>query len=122
MIGVKHKMKINIYKSVFIRFDSLNVPVEYKINVECIKRVEYAKDLGVLVDRKLSFSEHCLKVVHKSSFLSMNILKIFKFCDSKNKSFLFKTYIKPISEYKIPFYYPTSKKCVIIGKCSEAFY
>ena len=61
-------MKINISKTVFIRFGNCTVPVDYQIQKECIKQVDYVKDLSLLVDRKLSFGEHCLKVVKNQTF------------------------------------------------------
>ena len=108
---LQHKMKINISKTVFMRFGKSAFPLDYKIQNECIKQVNQVKDLGVIVDYKLSFKDHCLKVVKNSNFLIYNFLKIFKFCDFRNKYYLFKIYIKPILEYNILFYYPITKNC-----------
>ena len=72
---LQHKMKINISKTDFMRFGKSGLPLDYKIQNECIKQVNQVKDLGVIVDYKLSFKDHCLKVVKNSNLFIFNFFK-----------------------------------------------
>ena len=102
----KNKMKINISKTVFIRFGKSSCAADYNVNGEHIKQVEETKDLVIVVDRKLSFKTHCLNVCKKASFLCYNALRVFKLNDPHDKYFIFKTFIdrfwNTISCFSIP--------------------
>ena len=102
-------MFININKTVFIRFGSSDCPSDYRIGSVNISRVESVKDLGIVIDHKLSFKNHSLNVVKKVSLLSNSVLRVFKFCEMRVKYFIFKTYILLIVLYNIEFYYPISR-------------
>ena len=101
-------------KTVLMRFGNSDISLQYEIDGNIVKQVEGTKDLGVFVDQKFSFKEHCIKIVKNSNFLCYNLLKIFNFCDCKNKFCLFKTYIRPIIEYNVLFYYPMHKQNILI--------
>ena len=74
-----------------------------------MKYTDSVKDLGIIVDHKFKFIDHCEKVIKRTSYLSKySVLRIFKLCDFKTKYFIFKTYILPIILYNIEFYYPTT--------------
>ena len=93
----------------FVRFGNSDCPSDYSIDGKSIAKVDSVRDLGIIVDRKLLFKNHCLNVVKKASFLSHNVLRFFKFCDPKVKYFISRTYVLPVILYNIEFYYPTSK-------------
>ena len=82
-------MRINIKKTVVIRFGNLTVPIDYTIAGKGIDRVEETKDLRLDLDRFLIFKNHCLKVIKNANNLSYDVLKIFKFCSLQNKFFVF---------------------------------
>lgn len=68
--------------------------------------------MGVWVDAKLTFKNHCRKLVKKASYLSYVILKYFKFCSPQSKYFIYQTYLKPILDFNIIFYFPHTIQCI----------
>ena len=117
----QNSMSINVDKTVFVRFGKSDCPSDYSIDGKSIAKVDTVKDLCIVVDRKLSFKDHCLNVVKKPSFLSYNVLRFFKFCDPKVKYFIFRTYVLAVIFYNRKFYYPTSKT-ILSRECAAALY
>jgi len=73
-------------------------------------------NLGVIVDSHLSFSQHIEKITCKAYPLMSLIHRIHRCFVSKQRDLLVKafiTYARPIWEYNIPLWSPTSKKDII---------
>ena len=71
----------------------------FMLGHSCIPAVESMSDLGVTMNRSLTFTSHICNVVHKAS-IRMNLL--FKCFTSRNNSTLirgYKVYVRPILEY-----------------------
>ena len=100
---------INTCKTVFMRFGKTKVPAEYRICGAPIQEVSNYKDLGILIDNKLTFSNHCNALIKKCSWLTRSILKLFKHRSALEYFHLFKIYVRPIIEYNIYFWFPYSK-------------
>ena len=64
------------------------------------------KDLGVIVDQKLSFEEHVNKKVAKANSILGIIKRSFKNIDAESFNFLYKALVRPILEYGQPAWYP----------------
>ena len=107
---VQNKMNINLTKTVVIRFGKSDDSPNYSINGKVIVCTKETKDLGLVIDNKLNFQSHCLKVVKKANFFCYNVLRAFRYSNLDNKFFVFKLYIRPIIEYGIMFYFPYLKK------------
>lgn len=71
----------------------------YILNNECLSWCTEVRDLGVLVDNKLSFNKHIDNVVHKAHIRSRLILRSFcsRDCNILMKAFV--TYVRPMLEY-----------------------
>ena len=104
-----HKMVINPDKTEHIHFGKLpieeegyNTPDRTKI-----KKVECVKDLGVLCQSDGSFKAHITDVKTRAINMSSWLLRTFKNWSLGFMSFLYRTYILPITDYCSQLYSPT---------------
>jgi hypothetical protein len=74
----------------------------------CLKKVDEVKDLGVLFDSKLNFSNHICSIVARAKQRIFLLKKSFVCSDSHVLILGFKTYILPILEYCSPVWSPSS--------------
>ena len=93
-----------------MHFGKSKSPVPYTINGISIQEVSSYKDLGVIIDHKLNFSEHCYSLIKKCSWISRAILTLFKHRTPIEYFKLFKIYVRPILEYNAYFCFPYLKK------------
>lgn len=70
-----NSMSINIDKTVFVGFKKSNFP-EYIIDDRATTKVDAVnlKDLGIIVDHKLSFKGHCFKTLTISHIMCYKFL------------------------------------------------
>ena len=106
-----------------MRFGKSSNDIDYKIGSDTIKRAEEVKDLGVYIDSKLTFKNHCRKIVKKANFLSYVVLKHFKFCSPKINTLFFKHISNPyLIINNIIFYYSNTKFFIsLIEKVQKRF-
>ena len=74
--------------------------------------VSKVKDLGVLVDNKLKFADHCVALNRKCNFICYSIIKLFSKRSPKEYFDLFKLYVRPLVDYNICFWFPTYSKYI----------
>jgi hypothetical protein len=75
-----------------------------------IEEVEEEKDLGVVLDDKLSFDKHILSKVSKANQVLGVIRRTFKFLDREAFMTLYKAMVRPHLEYAAPVWNPTMIK------------
>ena len=78
-----------------------------------IDKVESEKDLGVIFDSKLNFTEHISTKVSKANQIVGLIFRTFTFIDREMFLNLFKSLIRPILEYATTIWSPMYKKDAI---------
>ena len=71
---------------------------------------EEEKDLGVLVDKKLTFQQEINARVKKANILTGIIRRTFTFLDERNFARLFKSLVRPHLEYAAAVWSPHWKK------------
>ena len=109
----KNRMVINIKKSFVIHFGPNNNMYSYNVNGLLLDSREDIRDLGIIVDNNLSFSEHT-KLVKTKCFKMINL--IFRFFHVKDQEFyckLYKIYVLPLLSYGAPVYFTNTKTCMI---------
>ena len=92
----KNQMKFNVDKCTILHFGRNNPNKIYKLYGEKLKNTECERDLGILIDNRLTFKHHLL-CVRKKCFRLINIF--FKLFHSNDGSFfvrLFEIYIRPV--------------------------
>lgn len=99
---LENRIGINIKKCQYISFTRKKniINFEYEISNAKIKKVDLVRDLGVLVDAKLSFSEHIGTVVNKAYKSLGFVLRVSRpFSDISCLKILYCSYVRSVLEY-----------------------
>jgi len=75
-----------------------------------LQRSNIERDLGILIDCCLNFSEHISKTTHKANSIMAVIRRTFTQLDCQCFSLLFKSLIRPHLEYGVPIWFPYKMK------------
>ena len=108
------QLKINFEKCEILHMGHNNFQYQYAINDNNIPAKEFCRDLGVCVDKKLSFDKHCLKIACISHYKAKQFYKSFTCHDIDLSMFLYKTYIRPVVESGTQVWSPYYKKDIDI--------
>ncbi|KAJ3662573.1 hypothetical protein Zmor_006915 [Zophobas morio] len=92
-------MPLNLQKCFVLRLGKNNPNIAYTLNNYVLESVQQINDLGVILDKKLSFSEHTVHIVKKANVRSYLLQKTFTNPDEVLLKTLFVSYIRPIVEY-----------------------
>jgi len=87
-------------------------PAQYTINNEIIEESECERNLGIMVDHRLSFDQHISTIVNKANRLLGQIRRSFV---SRNKKVLmpiYKNIIRPMVEYGSTIWSPWKRKSI----------
>ena len=99
-------MQLNNSKCVVMHCGKNNANFTYKLGECVLNSVSEYEDLGVLVDNRLNFSKHCLKVRNKAT----SIIHFIKHCVTTRKEDtmvkLFTSLVRPVLDYCAPFWSP----------------
>ena len=106
----ENSMSINCGKSGVMHFGKNNPHRPYYLDSTLIPVVTIYKDLGIIIDKDLSFSTHCLALTRKCTRICIMIQKSFSKKRPALLAKLFKLYVLPIIRYSSPFLHPTSCK------------
>ena len=94
------QLKLNVSKCLSIRFGLVDRPSwDYNIAGTPLQKVTSTKDLGVVFDSKLSFSEHCHTIANKGFSRVNMLLRCFRSRDRELQIRLFNAFVRPIVEY-----------------------
>lgn len=107
----ENKLLLNANKCSVVSFTRRTVGTfeyfSYKINNTTLNRNRVIKDLGILFDEKLSFSNHVKSIVTRASKSMGFICRSLKpFTIMKTHTTLFNTYVRSILEYGSPIWNP----------------
>ena len=94
------EMKVNAEKCSVLRINNRHkINYSYKINGNEIMDVNFARDLGVIFDTKLSFKQHVQKIVGRA-YMNMGLIKRnFDLIDKKSFLCLYKSLVRSQVEY-----------------------
>jgi hypothetical protein len=85
----------------------------YRVNDVDIANVDSEKDIGVFMDRRLKFSDHCQKIANRANSLNFQVFRSFA---SRERNFLlsvFKIYVRPILEHDCQVWSPLYKEDIL---------
>lgn len=100
------ELPIAVHKTQILHLGKNNPNVPYYLDGQKIDAPLKCKDLGVIIDRQLSFEPHINIVVSKASVACRCILKAFCFSDPQKFFDLYDIYVRPILSYCSPIYCP----------------
>ncbi|EYC16215.1 hypothetical protein Y032_0034g2863 [Ancylostoma ceylanicum] len=114
-------LPINFEKTFVLHLGDLT-PTPYSVNNTILKFCQSAKDLGVLVDKQLKFSDHIDNVVSEAYSVLFTIFRNVHCCNAKILQRLYQAYVVPHLEYCSQAWSPTSSKEVVkIEKVQRTF-
>lgn len=83
-----------------------NKRTRYSLNGQLLPAADSIRDLGVIVDNKLAFSEQVSKVVKTAYFKAFQLLKILRTRTLSTLIFAYKVYVRPHLEYAVEAWSP----------------
>lgn len=109
-------------KTTFIRIGTQKNIYPYHIgNTELIQSSSI-RDLGIIIDQKLTFQEHISKIIKSAYFRSYQLLRAFKSVNPIVWAKLFKIYVLPILEYASEIWNPYLKESINKIEKVQKFY
>ena len=128
------QMKFNTDKCTVMHLGRNNNASQYVLNDKGLKESESERDLGVIIDKNLKFSDHCNKVANNANF-TLGMIKRTISCKSKSIiTRLYKALVRPQLEYCVQAWRPYLKKDIekiekvqrratkLISECSKLSY
>ena len=97
-------------------------PNQYTISSRPISFTDNTRDLGVLIDSKLTFKAHINNIIHKAFIRLRLILKCFRSRDKRTLTRAYCTYVQPILEYCSPVWSPQNKQLITKIECVQRFF
>nr|CAD2192477.1 unnamed protein product [Meloidogyne enterolobii] len=95
---------------------------QYKIEDTIIKGLDSIRDLGIIIDNKLSFHKHFDTIVRTAYYRMKVLFKTIRSRSIRTWTLVYKSYIRPILEYAPEIWNPHFKKDVLqIEKCQKFF-
>ena len=91
-----------------ISLSRISQPSDYFVSDFKLPIVSIARDLGVLIDSRLTFRDHIKSVVSRGHLRAMQIWRCFLCKDTDILIKAFTTYVRPLLEYCSPVWSPTS--------------
>ena len=87
-------------------------PNQYTISSRPISFTDNIRDLGFLIDIKLTFKAHINNIIHRAFIRLRLILKCFRSRDKRILTRAYCTYVRPILEYCSPVWSPQNKQLI----------
>jgi len=107
------QLSFNAAKCKCVHFGKDNPKHQYSMDGTPIENVRKEKDLGVIVDEELNFSEHIATKVKKANQAVGMIKNTFTYLDKEIFLPLYKSFVRPHVEYASVVWSPTYKKDII---------
>ena len=116
------KLPISVAKTYVMYLGKNNPREQYKLNDIIINEVESIKDLGIIIDNKLSFSEHYNNIVRTAYLRARTLLRSLKSRSIRTWVTAYKSYVRPLLEYAPEIWSPNLKKDIVkLEKCQKYF-
>ena len=105
------QLKLAIQKCQYshISLSTISTPADYFVSDSKLPVTSSIRDLGVIIDNRLTFKDHITSIVSRAHLRAMQIWRCFlcKDTDVLNRAFI--TYVRPLLEYCSPVWSPSSK-------------
>ena len=97
------QMRFNALKCQHISFCGKQVQInfDYMICNEVVKQVDSIKYLGVIIDKKITWSQQVDKIALKANRVRGFLYRNIKHCSADIKNRCYKIFIQPILEYAL---------------------
>nr|CAD2197659.1 unnamed protein product [Meloidogyne enterolobii] len=105
----KNGLELSINKCSVLHIGKHNNKKEYKLLDNILESYQNIRDLGIIIDKGLSFDDHINKIIRNAYFKIYQLLRILKTRDSDTLLRAYKAYIRPQLEYATEVWNPTKK-------------
>ena len=105
----KWQMELNPDKTKLLTIGCCTYNFEYSLNNNVITRVNFMKDVGVIIQSDLKFTKHCSEVIKKAYFVLKNIFTILKYHNYEFYLKMYVCYVRPVLEYASQVWSPILK-------------
>ena len=112
-------LPLSAEKTTVFRLGNSKRDVTYKVGNVNLQFVDHVRDLGFLINNKLSFDDHYKSLVNKANYRTYNLFKALK---TKNSHILlkaYKTYVRPILESATTVFSPYKKKDICLLESAQ---
>ena len=105
-------LKFHPDKCIFmgIGYKGENIPPKYNMGQHVLKVSDCEKDIGVHIDKDLSFGTHISKAINKANRVMWVVRSTYDKLDDKTFNLLFKALVRPHLEYGAPIWSPHLQK------------
>jgi hypothetical protein len=103
-------IKISAEKTFILYLGHNNSKKTYFLNESALTETDCVRDLGVLIDPKLSFTDHIQKIVKNAYFTCHQMLKALNVRKLQTYILIYKSYIRPHLEYATEVWNPSKKE------------
>ena len=104
------QMQFNIDKCSLIHLGKENPNYDYTLGNKTLKCTTSERDLGVIIDSKLAFEDHCSQVVKQANSTLALIRRTIKYKTVDTVTRLYKALVRPKLEYCVQLWHPYLKK------------
>lgn len=92
-------MSLNPDKCTILHIGSNNLKLQYKLNSTELSKVEWQRDLGIIISSDLKWEKHINRIVKQANTTLYLSLKAFKDHSKNNVLKIYKSFIRPKLEY-----------------------
>lgn len=107
------QLKISITKCVTLHLGRKNIGYNYLLDGVSLPCTNLARDLGVTIDKNLSFKAHIAQITARAHQRARLIIRCFRTRDPHLLFRAFAAYVRPIVEYCSPVWSPVCKSDII---------
>lgn len=95
----RNRLSVNLSKCAVMHFGSNNSTFDYYIDNTVLATVTCYRDLGILINNKLSFDDHIKDIIRRASIRCSVIRRSFKIKNQNLQLLMFKSFVLPLLEY-----------------------
>ena len=103
------QLKLNVSKTKLLTIGKKKFESKYLLGAEIIERVNKMRDLGIVIQTNLCFTDQCSNIIKKAHHVIRHIFRTFKLHDKEFYVHLYKTYVRPIVESSSQLWSPQFK-------------
>nr|CAD2147502.1 unnamed protein product [Meloidogyne enterolobii] len=120
--GQLNGLEISPEKCFSLYIGKSNIMEDYYLYEKKIQKCENIRDLGVIIDNKLTFTDHISRIVRNAYLKSHQILRIMKTRELNTLILAYKSYVRSQLEYATEIWNPSQNKDIIkIEKVQKFF-
>ena len=120
--SVSEQLPINLDKTVTFKVGKRKTSREFTLGNRKLKIVESIRDLGVILNSNLDFSDHISKIVKNAFYKAIQIIKLIRSRNYQHWLNIYKVYVRPVLEFALEILSPIDEKSINQLERVQKFY